>query len=888
MPRDHPTSSVSPTIAVLAGKGRDIGRNGLGTRPPQPCQTDQPPILVVNNLASATREDINEDHNVNVARNRKGSSKKDTANVNGITDNRDAQINVTRDPKPEVSPADPPIDNQPEVSPETVSSDSSVNDRIEVDSNDSAPIGIASFSVLRVREDLDKPVKKPHGSAHITVLMRIGHTPVDVKANICVDTGADLTLCTVGFITEVFGPEAVKHIRPMRRPPRLRSATGHPLSILGKINLVMMLGTYKLDIWVIVQEGDSRIFLLGSDVFYDRLIFDRGQYISFADEKHEPVPIHYTLASTKVKNVYSQRIAPKSSAMVSVHVTDDKQLIGKDVIVTPLTEGWWSNPSNKERKESSPPLFVRETVATVGADGNSVVMLDNPTDEMLELEAGCVVGDVHLLHLEDDGENGKSVYFVDESPIYFVKTEKDNDAKDWPENVLSQEFVSKMPDNLILRRENLMRRGNYSCSLEAKLANGEYVPVPPMLRHWVELSSPHFGSGSDIATGPPKEETKEEAAEDAILTLEKERRKGANVANELGEQMKKDDSEEMSGQINFIHDKEERRLLLDGLGEGFPTPPSAEPAEEEAGPDAWLENIERAHLTETQWDKLRAMLVKYKDAFTKSKKEIGCCTYFKASLPLKPGTGYLYNKPRPLPAKHREVARQMIDDLLEQGIIRPSKSPHATNVVVVKKKALNGVTQFRVCVDLRQVNANSIPNRFPNYLVEDAMAKIQGSVLRSSFDFANAFFQLVLDEESIPVTAFYLDNVLYEFVRLPFGALTAMNQFCCVMALLCENYPTSIYYADDLMICTPKIPREKEQDSFDRHLEDISGMLARIIKAGLKLKAHKCQWCYGAERPMDWLGFTLEDNLLRPQEAKVRSIKEFPVPVSVKQALSFV
>ncbi len=70
---------------------------------------------------------------------------------------------------------------------------------------------------------------------------------------------------------------------------------------------------------------------------------------------------------------------------------------------------------------------------------------------------------------------------------------------------------------------------------------------------------------------------------------------------------------------------------------------------------------------------------------------------------------------------------------------------------------------------------------------------------------------------------------------------------------------------------------------FDLHLEHIGGMLARIIEAGLKLVAHKCMWAYDASKPMDWLGFTMENNLLKPQESKVKAIKEYPVPTTAKQ-----
>jgi hypothetical protein len=52
---------------------------------------------------------------------------------------------------------------------------------------------------------------------------------------------------------------------------------------------------------------------------------------------------------------------------------------------------------------------------------------------------------------------------------------------------------------------------------------------------------------------------------------------------------------------------------------------------------------------------------------------------------------------------------------------------------------MNGVLSHRICCDLRQVNENSIPNRFPNYWFEDAMAKIQGAAYNTAMDFKDAF-----------------------------------------------------------------------------------------------------------------------------------------------------
>ena len=673
---------------------------------------------------------------------------------------------------------------------------------VEVPSNCSEPVGLEDSAVYRA--SIIRSSSKPRGSAIVVADIRIGDTAIQGKAGISVDTGADETLCTIGFLEGVLGPEARTHIRPMKNPPRLRSATGHYLTILGRINLVLTIGTYTMDMWVIVQEGDVMIFLLGSDMVYDRITIDKGKHLIFANGKHPPVPIFYTLESKKLGNGELRNIAPNSSALFLIKLTDDERMRGKDVLISPLDED--------EEEQGRMYLPIVKSVAKISQTGHVPVLIENLTDDLLIIEPGCQLACVNLL---SDDEAGNAAYYVDVGRIAKVS--------EWPEDALSNEFIAKLPANVQLRKHNL-RMDKMSTN-----------------------SIPY------------------------CIGLEE------------------DPARLDEARVNFIHDREERRQFMDGEGVDLPLPPAAEPCElqDPSDPDEWLNNINHSHLTESQWAKLRAVIVKYRDAFSKSKTEIGCCTYFRAGLPLKPGTGYLYNKPRPMSLAHKQQASTTISDLLEMGVIRPSKSPHATNIVVVKKKALNGVVQHRVCVDLRQVNENSIPNRFPNFQIEDAMAKVQGSAIRTALDFANAFHQILLTEESIPVTAFYFDGKLYEYVRLPFGHVCAMNIFCCVMALLCEKYEPCTYYADDLIVVTKEDKRLNPEQLFDQHLVDICGMLERVIKAGLKLKAYKCNWAYDAKKPLDWLGKTMEGNLLRPQQGKLDAMIRWPTPTTAKQALSW-
>lgn len=75
----------------------------------------------------------------------------------------------------------------------------------------------------------------------------------------------------------------------------------------------------------------------------------------------------------------------------------------------------------------------------------------------------------------------------------------------------------------------------------------------------------------------------------------------------------------------------------------------------------------------------------------------------------------IYQKARRLAHQEKlEIVRQM-EDLLRQGIIRPSQSDFASPIVLVKKK--NG--DVRICQDCRKLNQQIIKDRYPLPLIED-------------------------------------------------------------------------------------------------------------------------------------------------------------------------
>ena len=111
------------------------------------------------------------------------------------------------------------------------------------------------------------------------------------------------------------------------------------------------------------------------------------------------------------------------------------------------------------------------------------------------------------------------------------------------------------------------------------------------------------------------------------------------------------------------------------------------------------------------------------------------------------------------------VFRQLVDELLEQGVIRPSKSQYASPAFLVPKSG----TGFRLVVDYRKVNSKFVFDSYPLPSVEQAFEQFADAKVFSVLDLNAAYFQIPLTPRSRWLTAFCTSFGLYEFNRLPMG-----------------------------------------------------------------------------------------------------------------------
>ena len=129
-------------------------------------------------------------------------------------------------------------------------------------------------------------------------------------------------------------------------------------------------------------------------------------------------------------------------------------------------------------------------------------------------------------------------------------------------------------------------------------------------------------------------------------------------------------------------------------------------------------------LTPDQKAEIDALLDKHKHIFSKDDIDIGQCDLIKHRIDLLSGFEVPFKqKHRRMPPNMIEEVRQHLDQLLSAGIIRKSKSPWASNVVLVRKK--NG--KLRMCVDYRALNDRSIKDAYALPRIEEVFDILKGS-----------------------------------------------------------------------------------------------------------------------------------------------------------------
>jgi len=85
-----------------------------------------------------------------------------------------------------------------------------------------------------------------------------------------------------------------------------------------------------------------------------------------------------------------------------------------------------------------------------------------------------------------------------------------------------------------------------------------------------------------------------------------------------------------------------------------------------------------------------------------------------------------------------QIFRKIIDDLLELGVVRPSKSLYASPAFLVPKSG----GEFRMVVDYRKVNSKVVFDSYPIPTIDQAFEQFGGAMVFSVLDLNSAYYQI--------------------------------------------------------------------------------------------------------------------------------------------------
>lgn len=238
-----------------------------------------------------------------------------------------------------------------------------------------------------------------------------------------------------------------------------------------------------------------------------------------------------------------------------------------------------------------------------------------------------------------------------------------------------------------------------------------------------------------------------------------------------------------------------------------------------------------------------------------------------------------YTKGRRYPQAMVAIIEEQIRDLLNQGIIRHSTSPFNSPLWIVEKKRQDPQADpsYRLVIDYRKLNENTVEERYPLPRLEDILDRLAGARVFSTLDLKSGYHQVRMKEDDIAKTAFTFSRGHYEFTRMPFGLKNAPLTFQRLMDEflrgLGEDYCQ--IYMDDLIVFS---------SSTASHRDHLKLVFERVREFGLRLSREKSSFF---QTEIKFLGHRISEHGVKPDPSRIDAITRVQPPRNQKELKSF-
>lgn len=220
-----------------------------------------------------------------------------------------------------------------------------------------------------------------------------------------------------------------------------------------------------------------------------------------------------------------------------------------------------------------------------------------------------------------------------------------------------------------------------------------------------------------------------------------------------------------------------------------------------------------------------------------------------------------------LPFSSKQIVERELKTMLELGVIEKSRSAYSAPVVLVQKK--DGSCRF--CIDYRALNKITVFDAEPIPDVEELFTRLANSKYFTKIDLAKGYWQIIVNPLDRHKTAFSTHLGLYQWIRMPFGLVSAPAVFARMMRLLELDEASALSFFDDILV---------HSVTFNEHLKHAKQVLEKLRKSGLTAKPSKIT---AGHNSLEFLGHVVGNGQLKPEEKKIQKIINIPTPTTKKQ-----
>lgn len=242
------------------------------------------------------------------------------------------------------------------------------------------------------------------------------------------------------------------------------------------------------------------------------------------------------------------------------------------------------------------------------------------------------------------------------------------------------------------------------------------------------------------------------------------------------------------------------------------------------------------------------------------------------TIELKDPNEIIKTKPYRLTWEEDAHLKEELDQLLEKGLIRPSKGRWTSPVFFVQKKDKG----LRLVVDFRKLNKNTKKMVYPLPHINELLDSLGGATIFSTLDAASGYWQVPLNGDSIEKTGFITKYGTYEFLVMPFGLCTASDTYQKMMPSLMAPYIGRFVFVfiDDIIVYSKNI---------SEHLIHLETVFEVCNAANLRLKRSKCHF---ACKSVEYLGHVVSADGVLPTTHNVSKLINMKTPECISDVRS--